>query len=91
MDVFDTIAGVAFERIAVLRTAGDDTFGTFCVHASPRCVSQVFWHEVTLRPRQLLLFGGAACTGTCVQHRLVHGMATFGGLFTGAYLAADVC
>ena len=84
MDVFDTITGIAFEHIAVLRTAGDDTFGTLGVRASPRCVSQVFWHEVTMRPRQLLVFGGTSCAGTRVQHRLVHGMATFAGLFTGA-------
>ena len=88
--MFDTLTGVAFEHIVGLRTTGDDTFGTSCVAASPCRVSQVSGHEMTLRPRQLLVFGRTACTGTRVQYRLVDGMATLGGLFTGAYLAADM-
>ena len=83
------LTGIAFEHIAGLRTTGDDTFGTSCVPASPCRMSQVLGHEMTLRPCQLLVFGRTACTGTCVQYCLVDGMATFGGLFTGAYLAGN--
>ena len=45
MDVFDTIAGVAFEGIAGLRTAGDDAFGTFCVRASMAADRPLFCHS----------------------------------------------
>ena len=90
LDVFDTITGIALKDIVFLRIRGDDTSGASRVEAAPRCVSQLFWNEVTLRPSQLLIFCGTARTGTSVQHCLVHGMATFGRLFTGADFAADV-
>jgi len=90
LDVFDTFTRIAFKDIALLRIAGDDTSRALCVEASPRCVSQILWNEVTLRPSQLPLFCGTARAGTSVKHCFVHGMATFGGLFTSADFAANV-
>ena len=73
-NMLDSIACIAFEDVARFCLCGHNAPGALRVDASPRCVSQIFRNEVTLRPSQLLMFCGTACAGTGVQHCLVHGM-----------------
>ena len=89
-DVFHLAASIALKDVFVFRICGDHTSGTLSIEASPCCMSQIFWNEVTLRPCQLLIFCGATRPCTSVEYRLVYGMATLGRLFSGAQLAADV-
>ena len=89
-NMLDGIACVAFEDIARLCLRCYNAPCTLCVDASPRSVSQVFGEEVAVRPTLLVIVCGAACACARVQHRLVHGMASFGGLLARADFAADV-
>ena len=80
---------IALEDISMLGIGEHYKLGELCVHASPCSVSQILWHEMTLRPSLLLLVCGASRTGASVQHCLVYGMTSSGGLFPGAQFAAD--
>ena len=89
-NVLDAITGIAFEDIARLCLRGYNASRALCIDTSPRSVSQIFGEEVAVRPTLLVILGGAACACARVQHRLVHGMAAFGGLLACADFAADV-
>ena len=89
-NMFNGIACVAFEDISRLCLRRYNAPCTLCVDASPCSVPQVFGEEVALRPTLLVFLSGAARACARVQHGLVHGMASFGGLLASADFAADV-
>ena len=89
-NMFDCITCIASEDVARLCLCGYNAPCALCVDASPRSVSQIFGEEVAVRPTLLVILGGAARACARVEHRLVHGMASFGGLLARADLAADV-
>ena len=89
-NMFDSIACIASEDIGRLCLRGHNAPGALCVDASPCSVPQVFRKEVALRPTLLVFLSGAARACARVQHGLVHGMTSLGGLLARADFAADV-
>ena len=89
-NMFDCAACIASEDISRLCLRGHNAPGALCVDTSPRSVPQVFRKEVALRPALLVFLRGAARACARVQHRLVYGMTSLGGLLARADLAADV-
>ena len=89
-DVFHLAASIALKDVFVFRICGDHTSGTLSIEASPCCMSQIFWNEVTLRPFLLPIFCRATRACTNVEYRFVYGMATFSRLFSSAQFAADM-
>ena len=89
-NMFDCITCIASEDIARLCLCGYNAPCALCVDASPRSVSQIFGEEVAVRPTLLVILCGAASACARVEHRLVHGMTSLGGLLARADFAADV-
>ena len=89
-DVLRAMAIVAGEDICRFCLGRHDAARASGIEASPYRVPQIVCKEVALRPTQLALLAGAAGARAGVEHRLVHGMATFGGLLARADFATDV-